>query len=198
MRVASTVSKVFMWITAVLAALFQCMAMWGIHINNTGFVDLGKPEKQYNLLPLMIATAAMLIAVLLFSFLPRRVRFIGVILMGVTALVFIPLALDLGRQFPVHISSGGDDRGLDTWNVLYRHMLPVVTAVLMLVAWLCDRAIYKQDQLRLQEEAKKGHYDLSGGPLFSDTSKKKTAAAEEPEKAPRRKKYAKKRAAEKE
>ena len=77
-------------------------------------------------------------------------------------------------------------------------MLPVVTAVLMLVAWLCDRAIYKQDQLRLQEEAKKGHYDLSGGPLFSDNSKKKTAAAEEPEKAPRRKKYAKKRAAEKE
>ena len=39
MRVASTVSKVFMWITAVLAALFQCMAMWGIHINNTGSVS---------------------------------------------------------------------------------------------------------------------------------------------------------------
>ena len=147
--------------------------------------------------------------ILLFQFIPAPAGlnqtsmqvigiFIGVILMGVTALVFIPLALDLGRQFPVHISSGGDDRGLDTWNVLYRHMLPVVTAVLMLVAWLCDRAIYKQDQLRLQEEAKKGHYDLSGGPLFSDNSKKKTAAAEEPEKAPRRKKYAKKRAAEKE
>ena len=49
MRAASTLCKIFMWITALVAVLFQCMAMWGIHINNSGLISLGKPEDQYNI-----------------------------------------------------------------------------------------------------------------------------------------------------
>lgn len=90
MRAASTLCKIFMWITALVAVLFQCMAMWGIHINNSGLISLGKPEDQYNMLPLILATAGLAAAVALFSFLPRRLRFIGLILMGIVAVVFIP------------------------------------------------------------------------------------------------------------
>ena len=77
------------------------------------------------MLPLILATAGLAAAVALFSFLPRRLRFIGLILMGIVAVVFIPLALDLSRQFPPYVSSGGEDRGLTTWSMIYRHMLPV-------------------------------------------------------------------------
>ena len=160
-----------MWITALVAVLFQCMAMWGIHINNSGLISLGKPEDQYNMLPLILATAGLAAAVALFSFLPRRLRFIGLILMGIVAVVFIPLALDLSRQFPPYVSSGGEDRGLTTWSMIYRHMLPVATAALALAAWICDKALHRQLQLRLREEAKKEHFDLSGGPLFIDKDK---------------------------
>ena len=187
MRTASTISKICMWFTALVAALFQCMAMWGIHINNTGLISLGKPEEQYNMLPLILATVSLVAAAALFTFLPQRLRFIGLILMGIVAAVFIPLALDLSRQFPPYISSDGEDRGLSTWSMLYRHMLPVVTAVFTFVAWLCDRAVYRQDQLRLQDEMKKEHFDLSGGPLFADGDKKDAAVPEMEEKTSRRK-----------
>lgn len=172
MRAASTLCKILMWITAVMALLFQCMAMWGIHINNSGLISLGKPEDQYNMVPLILATVGLAVAVALFSFLPQRLRFIGLILMGIVAVAFIPLALDLSRQFPPYVSSGGEDRGLTTWSMIYRHMLPVATAVFALVAWICDRALDRQLQLRLREEAKKEHFDLSGDPLFSDKDKK--------------------------
>ena len=58
--------------------------------------------------------------------------------------------------------SDGKDTGVTTARMIWRHMSPVFVPILMLVVWLLERSMAKE------EPAAESHFDLSGGPLFKD------------------------------
>lgn len=167
MRKASITCKVLMWITFVVYAAMQLGAAFSIQfVYNAKIAAAGKPEEMYNAVPLVVATAVMTAAVILFTVWKKR-RYVGLLLAALAWVAILVIGLDLGREFPSRVSSGNITTGLDTTKVVLRHIGIVLVPILMLPAWLCERAAVRRDRLRREQEEKKG-YNLSGGPLFTD------------------------------
>ncbi len=140
------------------------MALIGITSSNADLVKAGQADKAYNVIPLAIASVMMLAAPILFAIFKRR-RYIGIIMGIVAAAVMLMVALDLGRAFPVHIASSGDNTGLSTAKLIWRHIGIAIVPLFMAVAWLAERAADKAAELANKD---KHGFDLSGDPLFKD------------------------------
>ncbi len=155
MRGASNFLKTLIWIFTVLYMALQGLAVYALSMNND----------NYNVLPLAGVSVLMLTGVILFMVLTKR-RSIGMIVAFVAAIGMLVVALDLGRQFPVSIGSSDTDYGLSLWKLIWRHYGIAIIPVLMLPAWLCERAANKADEMA--NMLYKPKYDLSGGAIFSD------------------------------
>ncbi len=169
MRTTAAVTRVLMWVFFAFSLLMQGMSIFAIEfVNNQRARELNMPKSVYNVAPLLIFTLLLIAAVVLFTVLKKH-RYIGMILAAVTAIAFVVIALDLGRVFASQIGSGGQDVGLNTWDMVYRHMSPVLVAVFMLPTWLFGRAADRADEAAAITGG--SHFDLSGDALFSDDRK---------------------------
>ena len=67
------------------------------------------------------------------------------------------------RRLPVISGQISRDTGVTTARMIWRHMSPVFVPILMLVVWLLERSMAKE------EPAAESHFDLSlAAPLFKD------------------------------
>lgn len=54
MRIRSTICKIGMWVTLVIYAFFQMMAIYGIQTgNNASLICCGRADEVYSILPLL-------------------------------------------------------------------------------------------------------------------------------------------------
>lgn len=164
MRILSYICKTLMWVFCVIYLLFQGLTIYSLTYYNDKAISLKQPDHVYNPVALIVATALMLLAVILFVAMKKR-RYIGIIMATVSALVILVVALDLGREFPAVIGTGGMDTGLNAWKLIWRHIGISVVPIFMLGGWLAERAADKEDKALFGD--KKG-YDLSGAILFKD------------------------------
>jgi len=162
----STFCKVCMWVVLVICTFFQALVLLGIGQSNSAAVAAGQPDAVYNLWPIAVMTAALWAAVLLFIFL-KKAPAVGLALALAAGVLTVIVAMDLMNTFTVHISSTGEDVGLSTAKVVYRHLSPLLIPLLMLPAFFLDMAARKQEKARLEAEGGP-RFDLSGAPLFRD------------------------------
>lgn len=155
-----------MWVVLVVCTFFQILVILGIGQNNSTAIAAGQPDAVYNIWPIVILTAALWAAVLLFIFL-KKVPVVGLALAVAAGILTVIVAMDLMNTFTVHISSTGEDVGLDTAKVIYRHLSPLLIPILMIPAFFLDLAARKQEKARLEAEGGP-RFDLSGAPLFRD------------------------------
>lgn len=170
MRIAANVCKVLMWITYAVTTFFQGLALIGILIRNTNASQRGMLEDIYNPFFFVLAIALATAGVILFACLKKR-RYIGVILAGVSSLLFVVVALDMSRIFAEQAVSG-EFRGLTMTDAVLRHMSPVLITLFMVLAWLFERRWRKEEAEAAMFAAKKEHYDLGDTVLFSDDKKR--------------------------
>ncbi len=167
MRTGSTICKIGMWVTLVIYAFFQVMAIYGIQTgNNTSLIAAGRADEVYSILPLLCVTLLMILAVVLFAVWKKR-RYLGIAAALVAAVAIVVIALDLSRAFPVRISSYDTDPGLSTWKMIWRHAGMALVPVFMIPAWLLERADLKKREFQ-RSLSKEPTYDLSGAAIFAD------------------------------
>ena len=167
MRTASTIAKIIMWVALVFYVLLQTVTILSIHFgNNASAIEAGRPESVYSVIPLLVTTVAMLAAVILFTVWEKR-RYIGLAVALAAGVAIVVIALDMGRAFPVRISSYDTDPGLTTWKLIWRHIGMVLVPLAMIPAWLCERA-YMNDRDFQLSLAKEPTFDLSGAAIFAD------------------------------
>jgi hypothetical protein len=159
MRALSSISKFFMWAFLIVYSVFQLLAVLGIMGSNQTAIEAGQADKAVSYIPLVVATLLMIIGVVLFTVL-KKLRYIGILISVVAAVVMLMVALELGRLYPPSIGTTGTV-GLTTWKLIWRHIGISAVPLFMLIAWLADRQITKSYSL----ERKIG-YNLSGEPLF--------------------------------
>ena len=78
------------------------------------------------------------------------------------------VALTLKNGLPVSMNSVGDEVGLTTWKLVYRHLSSVFAGVLVLIAAAVHWLACREERIRWENEGYKPVYDLSGAPLFKD------------------------------
>ncbi|HIW74602.1 MAG TPA: hypothetical protein H9684_09775 [Firmicutes bacterium] len=193
MRTAATVAKVIMWIALVFYVILQVATILSIQLgNNATAAELGRPEDAYNIVPLLVTTAAMLAAVILFTVWEKR-RYIGVVVAILAGVAIVVIAFDLGRAFPVRISGYDTDPGLSTWKLVWRHIGMVLVPLAMIPAWLCERTYMKSREFQLSL-SREPTFDLSGAAIFSDGGETAPPQGHRLKKSLRRKQQAAERA----
>lgn len=169
-RTVSTICKVLMWLAFAFSAIWQVMTLYSLHSGNQQAIAAGQEQYVFNIWPLAIACVLIVAGLVLFILLKKQ-RYIGLLIAIAAAVIFLLVALELGRAFPLQIGTGGVDRGLSPWKIAYRHCSMLLVPVFMVPAWLCERAADKADERRRAKEAGSYHIDLSGAPLFADADK---------------------------
>ena len=176
MRRCSVACQVFMWIFVGFGVLMHVLIIIGLVMNNKDAVAADPPDKTYNFWPIVIAVVLMILASVLFAVF-KKLRFIGVILAAVSAVMLVVIGLDIYRAFPEQIDSYGRTIGLTLGRLLYRHLSMTLVLPFMLGGWLFGRAADKADEDRRAREGEKAHFDLSGAVLFSDSDRVRKKAA---------------------
>ena len=166
MRTVSKIFRILMWIAVVFYAALQGLAAYGLSLNNANAIAADNKDKVYNILPLMCMALIMVAAVVLFTVLKKK-RYIGLCFAIIAAIGMLVVGLDMGRKFPVTVSSTDVDVGLSIGKMIWRHYGIAIVPVFMLVAWLFERSADKSDELYRAMHFKSG-YDLSGNAIFSD------------------------------
>ena len=154
-------------VSTIFSAIWQGMTLFSLYSGNQQAIAAGYEQYVFNIWPLVSACVLIVAAVVLFTVLKRH-RYVGLLIAVAAAVIFLVVALDLSRAFPLQIGTGGVDRGLTTWKIVYRHCSMLLVPLFMLPAWLCERAAVKAEELRRVKEAGRTHIDLSGSPLFTD------------------------------
>ncbi len=121
MRLFASFCRVLVWVVLALTAIPQIMAVIGIYFGNS--------TELFNPVLLIVATALMFIAVVLFFAIPRG-KLIPLLLAAAAAAFFIILALKLMDVFPVTVTLT-KNAGISLWRAMYRHMSPVLIPLLM-------------------------------------------------------------------
>ncbi len=170
MRGAAGIFRILFWIVLVLVVAIQIVTMVSIQMNNANAVEAGQHDKVLSIVPLAAATVLMVAGAVLFEAVSKR-RYIGLILCAVAGVVFFLYAFSIRDAFPVRVGSWGQDAGVSTARMIWRHMSPVLVPVLMLGAWLSERSAAKRQPI-----SDKTGFDLSGGPLFRDEGRSHTKA----------------------
>lgn len=164
MRIASTWLKVGVWMTFIYSLLVQAMVMISLILGNQSKIEAGNKE-LFPIAPLGIAIALLIIGFVLFFVIKKR-RYIGVIVLAVSCVMFFLIGLEISREFPVQVGASGDDIGISTGKLITRHMAPIAVLIFMVPAWITDHFDRKACELRAI--SKPSHYDLSGDALFTD------------------------------
>lgn len=119
MRTFVSVCRVLVWIVLVLTTLIQIGAILSISLG----------EKLVNPTLLTIATALMVVSVIIF-FALRRGKLIPLLTAAAAALLFIIAAFELKSTLAVVVTERGP-AGISLWTAMYRHMSPILIPMLM-------------------------------------------------------------------
>ncbi len=170
MRGAAGIFRILFWIVLVLVAGVQIITMISIQMNNANAVEAGQYDEVLSIVPLVAATVLMAAGAVLFEAVSKR-RYIGLLLCAVAGVVFFVYAFSIRDAYPVRVGSWGQDVGVSTARMIWRHMSPILVPILMLGAWLSERSAARRQPL-----SDKPGFDLSGGPLFRDEGRSHTKA----------------------
>ena len=189
------ISKLLMWLAGILlvvAGFFQALAMIGVTNNSENLFT-----EQRWLLPMWIAFLSLLLVSFLLTAIFSThgkwpILFAALALIG--ALISVFVALSLREAFPAQVAATGGTQGLTTWRLIYRHFSPVLVGVLIAAAALLQ-FVENRAERRRYDRGEPSHYDLSGAPLFKDSSTLDLPATEE---TPRKLKGSRRAAARKE
>ena len=181
MRTVSTVSKILMWLFFCLSLFFHSLALIGLYMNNQNAVEQEKVSGVYNLVPMLIGVIVMLLAVVLFTALPKG-KLVPLIASVLAGILLACVTIDLGNTFPPSVGADGSDVGLTAWRLVYRHYSMLLTPVCMAVAYFTSRAADKTEQARFNQSYR-SQYHFDGAPVFHDSEaaekKKKSVAVRE-------------------
>ena len=161
MHNTTTFCRISLWIVLALVFAVQIMTIVSMQWNNINAIEGEAYDKVLSIVPLVVALLMMLGGAVLFEVFPKR-RDSGLILCAVAGIIFFIYAFSIRDAYPVHIGSDGEDKGITTARMVWRHMSPILVPILMLVIWLLERSTAGRTP------AKETHFDLSGGPLFKD------------------------------
>ncbi len=149
MSTIADICRVLVWITLVVSTAFQTFAM--VAIKNGG--------TEFSIVPMVIATVLMAVAVILFFVLPRY-KMIPLLATVAAAVLFIIVAIWLSKEFTVRLGSDGNNWGLTGWRLAYRHLLPVPIPLLLFPLWLEYRSERKMRMIAAAELEPESYLDL--------------------------------------
>lgn len=134
MRIASTITRVLMWVALVVYSVMQFLAAYGIVVeNNLRAVEQEMPEKVYNVVPLVVITLLMILAVILFTVWKKR-PYIGLALSAIAGIAILVTTLSMSRAFPLTTNAYGE-YGLSLQKLVLCHYGFLIVPVLMLMTW---------------------------------------------------------------
>lgn len=167
MRTGASVSRWLMWIVTVICVFFQALALIGIIYHNNLAASLDKADQQYNFVPLLIASVVMMGTVFLYQFC-KKLRIVSLIVSAGVSVAMVLIALDMKEVFHLQFLTSGQEVGLTTWDMIYRHMSPVLITAAMIASFIFERHV---DKLLEVEAVKKGAYSyaLDGKSIFADS-----------------------------
>ncbi len=141
MQTRSTICRWAMWILYPIVLFFQFSAIYGT-LTGTAANSL-EIRPTVNLM--MIVTFLFFLTVTAFLIVPllyknKRaaylVALVTLIVAAVLSVLFVPIALKLHDYFGgTHVTTGGEI-GLSVWDVIYRHMSPLLFPALMIPVFL--------------------------------------------------------------
>ena len=166
------ITAIVLWAVAAFALL---MAWLGTHFVPAGYdyVSIFDQEGNRWIMPAWdAALGAVGVAIALcMSFKKKENRnWIPLILGVVGAAVAVAVALELKSALPVSVGTHYLKQGLTPWRLIWRHLTPAIAGVLAAVAAWLNRAATRDERICAENEAYKEHYDLSGDPIFADST----------------------------
>ncbi len=155
MPTRSRVCYVLLWILYPIVLFFQFSAVYGT-LTGTAANSL---EIRPTINLMMLLTLFFFVTITAFLLLPRLYRgkraayvcaLVTMIITAVLSVLFVPIALKLYNYFGGTYVTTGGDVGLSLWDVIYRHMSPILFPLLMIPIWLDLREA--EDDRRCAEE----------------------------------------------
>lgn len=143
--------KKVVWVLLAITVLFQGIAIYGIMNGNAA--------GQYDYRPLAVATVGMVIAVVLFTVLPRG-KVVPLLVAAVLGVLFVVLAIQMMGVFKVQTLVDGSSFGLTFWRALYRHMLPILIPLCMLPVFLEYREKRIEEKATEEETPPDSYFEL--------------------------------------
>ncbi len=141
MPTRSRVCYVLLWILYPIVLFFQFSAVYGT-LTGTAANSL---EIRPAINAMTFLTLFFFITVMAFLVLPRLYKgkraaylcaLVTMVITAVLSVLFVPIALKLYDYFGGTYVTGGGDAGLSLWDVIYRHMSPILFPLLMIPIWL--------------------------------------------------------------
>jgi hypothetical protein len=150
--------KALMWVFFSISGLFTALAILSIHIN--------KSYDVYDPMLLTVSAGLMLVAVLVYTVLPRG-KVIPLAAAWVASVMLVIAVVGLGKAFPENADLFREV-GLTSWELVWRHYSMLLAPIFMTGSFLCGIA-RRREEKELSEKDYRGVYDLSGDALFSDS-----------------------------
>lgn len=142
--------RIMAWIVLIITTGIQIMAIYGIYLNHSADI--------FNPLLLIIATAVMFLAVVLFFALPRGKLF-PLLVAAADAVFFVILACWLKDAFPTFVSKDDVETGITIWTAVWRHMSPVLVPLFLLPIWHEHHAAYQAIKIAESRENTPSYFD---------------------------------------
>ena len=189
MRIASTITRVLMWVALVVYSVMQFLAAYGIVVeNNLRAVEQEMPDKVYKVVPRVVITLLMILAVILFTVWKKR-PYIGLALSAVAGIALLVTTLSMSRAFPLTTNAYGE-YGLSLQKLVLCHYSFLIVPVLMLMTWGFRRIEERRSLVR--QSAREGRkWKEAGGSRLNASSPRILSDPELNEATRKRKKWAK-------
>ena len=170
MRTVAKVCMILAVVLMVISTAFQGLALASVTIIED------TPAKVFTendwLIPLwMVALVLVPAGAVLTAVFKEKGAWLTVplVVTAVGTVLSLIVALTLKNGLPVSMNSIGDEVGLTTWKLLYRHLSSVFAGVLVLVSAAVHWLACREEHIRWENEGYKPVYDLSGAPMFKDS-----------------------------
>ncbi|MBE6807361.1 MAG: hypothetical protein E7527_05065 [Ruminococcaceae bacterium] len=162
---------IFTWGLLILSTFFQFLGIASV----TNLFGHAESAVEISFLPLWIlATVLLPVAAVLcgvfskkenWPYLPMAIALVGTLLALIV--VFSMSGVD---AFQERFDTRGfnDTLGLTTFSLLYRHGLPVLVGVFLIILCRLNHQSARDARVQAENDAYKEHYQLDGKPLFKD------------------------------
>lgn len=100
----------------------------------------------------------------------EKLNWIPLLLSVAGAILALIVALELKDALPAKVGTHYASQGLTPWRLIWRHLSPVAAGVLTAIAARLNHLSSREERIWAENEAYKEHYDLSGDPIFSESS----------------------------
>lgn len=158
MQTRSTVCRWAMWILYPIVLFFQFSAIYGTFTGTAANSMEIRPTVNL----MMVLTIVFFATVTAFLILPllykgKRTAYlcglVTLIAAAAMAVLFVPIALKLYDYFGGTYMTSGGEAGLSLWDVIYRHMSPLLFPLLMIPLFLDLRELENERKYAEEKEA---------------------------------------------